>query len=110
MKIELFFKLGIRVKKRIFIDTSYVIALVDERDQYHQEASKLADKYENCPAITTDLILLEIGNGLSRQFKEEAIEIIDGFLSSEEVSIINLTPQLFNQSLGLYRKFRDKKW
>jgi uncharacterized protein len=97
MKIELFFKLGIRVKKRIFIDTSYVIALVDERDQYHQEASKLADKYENCPAITTDLILLEIGNGLSRQFKEEAIEI-------------NLTPQLFNQSLGLYRKFRDKKW
>jgi hypothetical protein len=30
------------LNRRIFVDTLFVIALVNQRDQYHQRASKLA--------------------------------------------------------------------
>ena len=30
----------------IFLDTGYIIALVNSRDQYHAQASKLADRYD----------------------------------------------------------------
>ena len=54
------------MQEQIFIDTRFVIALVSERDQYHQQALELADMLETANLITTDAVLLEIGNGLSR--------------------------------------------
>jgi uncharacterized protein len=50
----------------LFVDTGYVIALVNSQDQYHQQAMQLSEKYEGYGVITTDAILLEIGNALSR--------------------------------------------
>ena len=68
-----------------FIDTLFVIALINPRDQYHDKAVELAGKYENQPLLVTNAVLLEIGNGLARNYKQEAIEIIEYFLTSEEV-------------------------
>jgi predicted nucleic acid-binding protein len=31
---------------KAFLDTGFVIALINERDQYHQQALDLADLYE----------------------------------------------------------------
>ena len=70
---------------RIFIDTLFVIALINPRDQYHARAIELACKYETHPFLVTDAVLLEIGNGLARNFKQEAIQIIESFFNSEEV-------------------------
>ena len=58
---------------RIFIDTLFVIALINPRDQYHAKAAELATKYEGDTFLVTDAVLLEIGNGLARNFKQEAI-------------------------------------
>jgi predicted nucleic acid-binding protein len=33
-------------KNCYFLDTSFIIALINEKDQYHQIASKLADDYD----------------------------------------------------------------
>ncbi len=52
------------MSKALFVDTGYVIALINENDQHHEEALALAHKYENAKLITTDAILLEIGNAL----------------------------------------------
>jgi len=61
------------VRTKIFIDTWFIIALINKRDQYqyHQKALALAEKFENYPLITTDAILLEVGNSLSRNCKEK---------------------------------------
>lgn len=95
---------------KIFVDTGYVIALINQRDQYHEQALRLADEYEDQPLLTTDSILLEIGNALTRGYKAQAIEIIDGFMSSDDVEIVRLTPELFDQGLSLYRSHQDKEW
>lgn len=49
-----------------FIDTSFVIAVVNRKDQYHEEAMKLSDLYDGQPLVTTEAVLLEIGNALAK--------------------------------------------
>jgi uncharacterized protein len=99
-----------RVRNKIFVDTLFVVALINRRDQYHQQASELADSLETHPLITTDAVLLEIGNALARNYKDEAVEIIEHFLTSDEVEIIRLTPELFSQAFTLYKTHQDKAW
>ncbi len=94
----------------LFVDTGYVIALINENDQHHQEALALADKYENAKFITTDAILLEIGNALSRIAREEAIAIIHYFQTTPEATVISLTSELMTKALNLYTRHKDKTW
>ncbi len=95
---------------KIFIDTLFVVALVNHRDQHHHCASELADQYQAHALLTTSGVLLEIGNALARNFKKQSIEIIEEFHSSKEVEIIHITPRLMNQAFELYRKYQDKEW
>jgi predicted nucleic acid-binding protein len=92
------------------MDTGFVIALINKRDRYHKQARILADQYDGQPMLITDAILLEIGNALARGFKAEASEIIANFLISDEVKVIRLSPQLFDEAFALYQKYRDKEW
>lgn len=55
-------------------------------------------------------MLLEIGNALARSFKQEAIEIIEGFFAAGEVEIVHTTPELFNRAFSLYKQYQDKTW
>ncbi|MDT7603406.1 MAG: uncharacterized protein QOF61_1403 [Acidobacteriota bacterium] len=95
---------------RVFIDTSFVVALVNEKDQHHQRAAELADLFDGFPLITTDAVLLEVGNALARSFKYQASEIIEDFLTSDEVEIMNLDATLFQTAFEMYRAHQDKAW
>jgi len=83
------------------VDTSFVIALVNRKDQFHARAAAMADLYDGRELVTTEAVLLEIGNGLARNFKAEAIEIIENFISADEVRIVPLDAALFQKSLAL---------
>jgi uncharacterized protein len=94
----------------IFVDTSFVVALINERDQYHKQAVQLADQYDGQALILTDSILLEVANALSRGYKQEAIQVIEEFLVSEDVEIVHVTVELFRQGFELYKTRQDKTW
>jgi uncharacterized protein len=94
----------------VFVDTSFVIALVNEKDQHHRLALELAETFTGQRLVTTDAILLEIGNALSRNFKPESVEIIEDFLTSDDVEVIHLHPQLFRKAFDLYKSRSDKLW
>lgn len=96
--------------EQILVDTAYVLALVNERDQYHDRAQELADLFEGHDLLITDAVLLEIGNALARGFKEQAIEIITYFIESEEVEIFRHSSQIFDKAFALYKKYADKEW
>ena len=94
----------------IFIDTVYVVALVNENDEYHQHAYELSEKYENSKFVTTEAVLLETANALARNFKKQAVEIIESFRSSNNVEIVQLNTTLFEKSFERYKTFLDKTW
>jgi uncharacterized protein len=102
--------MGRKMSSPLFIDTGYVIALINSNDRYHQQARTWSERYNRHPVITTDAVLLEIGNALSRVAKAEAAEIINYFQSSPEVIVISLTPKLFTSAIHLYTKYQDKTW
>jgi predicted nucleic acid-binding protein len=61
---------------RLFVDTSFVIALINEKDQFHRQAEILSNRFENSTLLTTGAVLLEIGNALAQDFREEAVRVI----------------------------------
>ena len=54
--------------------------------------------------------MFEVGNALSKNFRNQAIQLIDRLIKSDEVEIVNLTPILFEQALNLYQQYQDKEW
>ena len=93
-----------------FVDTSFVIALVNQRDQHHLRALDLSSQFERRPLLTTDAVLLEIGNALAKNFREASIQVIDDFLTSSKIQIVHLYPDLFHKAFSLYRSRLDQTW
>jgi len=88
----------------VFIDTGYILALVNENDQHHAEAVALSQKFDGQPIVVTEAVLLEIGNALSRMDCDAAVQIIGDLRESSGVTVVNLTPELFESGFDLYRR------
>ncbi len=95
---------------KTFVDTFYVVALVNKRDEFHEKANELVFEFDNQPLLTTDAVLLEIGNSLARNNKQKSIEVISQFISAEEIEIVRLDETLFNKAFDLYKNHADKSW
>ena len=87
-----------------------MIALINERDQQHQRATALSAAYDRGRFLITEAVLLEIGNALARNFRQEAERVIADFLSSDDVLVIRASPALFDEAFALYRAHQDKEW
>jgi uncharacterized protein len=100
-------------RRPIFLDTAYVNALVNTRDQWHEaavqwERTLSADKRR---LVTTEFILVEIGDGLAAvRFRVQAVQVIATLQASSLVEIIPASSQLFTAALELYRSRGDKDW
>jgi predicted nucleic acid-binding protein len=101
---------GKRALAEVFVDTSFVVALVNKNDQHHEQALELTDEFDSHALVTTDAVLLEIGSALSRNFKPQSIEIIEHFLTADDVRVIHLNPSLFRKAFDLYKSHEDKLW
>lgn len=95
---------------RLFVDTSFVIALINEKDQYHNQAEALSYKFENSPLITTGAVLLEIGNALAKDFRGEAVRVIKVLRNSKRVEVAEVDEALFEKGLAVFEKYADKTW
>jgi predicted nucleic acid-binding protein len=95
---------------RIFLDTSFVIALINEKDQYHDQAEALSFRFANSALLTTSAVLLEIGNALAKDFRAEAISIIRVLSHSSRVELVEIDSNLMEKGLAVYDKYSDKKW
>lgn len=74
------------------------------------KAKELVLEFDNRPLLTTDAVLLEVGNSLARSYKQKSIEIIGEFLFSEEIEIVRLDKILFEKAFELYKTHADKSW
>ncbi len=94
----------------IFLDTSFVVAWVNPNDFLHGRAMTVLDRFHDEPWLTTDSVLLGIGNSLSRHFRHEAAEVIEAILGDEDATIVSMDADLFLRAFNLYRSRTDKTW
>jgi predicted nucleic acid-binding protein len=95
---------------RVFVDTSFVLALINEHDQYHDQAEALSFKFEQSFLITTVAVLLEIGNALAKDFRKEANALLKLLRNSNRVEVVTIDERLFDKALEIYEKYHDKTW
>lgn len=97
----------------LFLDTSYVYALVNSRDQWHDSAvqweARLAAEQQRL--VTTEFVLMEIADGLAAiRFRAQAAQVTAALQNSDLVRILPASSQLFAAALDLYRSRADKEW
>ena len=77
----------------IFLDTSFAIALSSVTDQNHARSVELANKIEidRIRLVTTQAILLEIGNALSKKrYRTAAIQPLESLETDPSVEVVLL--------------------
>jgi len=97
----------------IFVDTAALIALSNKQDNWHSQAVIVSRQLTliGCHFITTDAILLEVGNTFSRVcYKPLALRLIKMVRASPLWQCVEIDNELFNKSLHLFEKMRDKDW
>ncbi len=103
----------VQTMREVFLDTSFAIALSAITDQNHAKAVELAEQIEaeNLRLVTTQAILLEIGNALSKQkYRSAAIQLLESLEADPNIEIVPLTNELYNAAFQLFRSRQDKEW
>ena len=98
---------------KVFLDTSYAIALASPHDLSYSPARRLAAeiKAQSTRLVTTRAVLLEIGNSLSkRRFRHAAVTLLQSLETDPHVEIIGLTGELYSAAFKLFRERPDKEW
>jgi predicted nucleic acid-binding protein len=97
-------------KPQIFLDTSFVVAVINSDDQFHQPALDLEQDLKTYAAIwITDAVLIEIGNAFSKSNKDQVSDFIRYCYESPRIHVVNSDEELLRQALDLF-KFTDKGW
>jgi predicted nucleic acid-binding protein len=99
--------------KLTFADSGYWIASLHPRDRLHEKARRLAEQSTDWRIVTTELVLVEVLNNLSKRgatLRRTAVAFIGKLESRERVEIVATSPALFRSALGLYRDRPDKTW
>jgi predicted nucleic acid-binding protein len=97
----------------VFLDTAYVYALLNTRDQWHQPAKRweqwLANNRQSL--LTTEYVIFEIADGLANlRFRAQAVAAIDVLLTSPVVEVVPASRELMQQAIQLYGDRQDKEW
>jgi len=99
--------------KFVFLDTAYVNALINTRDQWHERAVVWQERLakERRPLLSTEFILVEIADALATiRFRKHAIQMINLLKDNPFVEIVPLSSELFEKALELYKRRMDKGW
>jgi len=97
---------------RTFLDTSFLIALSDEKDKNHQTAkTSLRDLVgKGTRFIVARNILNEYIDGVTKRIsKEKAIEELDNILNSKLLVIEPVTDKDWDKAIIYFRKYNDQQ-
>jgi predicted nucleic acid-binding protein len=101
------------VQSEVFLDSTYAIALAAASDQYHARAVSLADELQAARTrlVTTQAVLLEIGNALARKrYRAAAVKLLASLDSDPNVHVVQLTSLLHARAFQLFQQMADKEW
>jgi uncharacterized protein len=101
------------VGHEVFLDSAYAIALSAPSDRLHRRAIELAGELESARTrvVTTQAVLLEIGNALSKQrYRAAAVRLLRSLECDPNVEVIPLTAELHARAFSLFRERTDKEW
>lgn len=92
-----------------FIDTVYILALLNPRDQWHARAR--AHAHRPGTFLTTSAVVLEVLDAMCRPDKRVgAASAINALSSNPDVQVLPMGAELLKQGISLYASRPDKSW
>jgi predicted nucleic acid-binding protein len=99
--------------RQVFVDTAALVALGNKQDHWHYQAVAVSRQLTlaGCRFVTTDAVLLEVGNTFSRApFKPVALRLIETARRSPRWQCLAVDGPLLDPGLALFRQRPDKDW
>lgn len=99
------------MRERIFVDTWFILALLNARDADHAEAKRLLPRIRSATAlVTTDAILLEACNGLAKYNRMGAAQFARTCYVDTRFEVVPVDRRLVDSALHQYESTPDKEW
>jgi uncharacterized protein len=99
--------------RHIFADTFYWVALLNTRDNWHQQTLDITASLDIVEIITTDEVLTEVLNFLctyGKPMRRRTTQLIKDILQNPNIQVIQQTRESFLQGLSLCEKRLDKEY
>ena len=94
----------------IYVDTGFLLALVQPQDSLHLRARGWTDALEE-PLVVTEYVLWEAVNALSKPINRvKAHGIVREVRSSDSYQLVPASAELFEAGLQLHEERGDKEW
>lgn len=97
----------------VFLDTAYLVALVNARDQWHVAAKQWERQMITAQraVMTTDFILIEIADALaSVNFRRQAARLLELLPTNPLAEVLPASRDLLARGFDLYQARPDKDW
>lgn len=96
---------------RLLLDTVFIQALLNNRDQYHARARAFLPQVRAATEVwVTEAILVEVGNALSNFNRAAAAQFIEQCYHTHNMHVVGIDTPLLARALQLYRDRPDKAW
>ena len=95
----------------VFLDTSGLIAVANRKDHCHGRAEAAWKQllHEHRRLVTTNIVIIELGDGLSR-LRERPIAIAIRDMLIRTATIIHMTSSVEDAAWALFTDRGDKEW
>jgi predicted nucleic acid-binding protein len=94
---------------KVFADTFYFLALLNKRDEAHARAVESAACLEQI--VTSEWVLTDLADGLaSSRNRGMFLRTRRELLSDENVQVVPLDLELYEEGVKLYTSRPDKQW
>jgi predicted nucleic acid-binding protein len=95
---------------RVFADTWFFLAILNPADPHYPRAM-VASRMDRRHRVTTDWVLLEIGDALCKSGNRDTfVRFYDWIQQHPGTTVIPASRQLLEDGIQLYRYRRDKDW
>jgi uncharacterized protein len=93
-----------------FADSSFILALLNPKDQWHSAAEAAAAELDE-PVTTTQWVLVELGGALSVGVNRVLfLNFVDRLSKEPQWEVIEASSAWYNRGLELFRVRPDKGW
>ncbi len=97
--------------ERLFLDTVFIQALLNKRDQYHPQAKEFLPRVRDAAAVwVTETVLVEVGNALGAVNRLGTVQFIQQCYSTANLRVVAVDTPLLTRALQLYSQRPDKTW
>ena len=95
---------------RFFLDTAYVLALLNQKDTYHNQAKTMLSSMHSAQVWLTEAVLIEIANALASSNRSAAVAFINSCYVTPNVRVVSVDSKLLKRAIDFYENRGDKEW